>query len=320
MKSKSPAILLLIEVSLLVSSCTPIAETTKAVNPTLSVPELSTTVSPEIGITQSPLPPSPIPTIQLAKIDKVIFTIPNREPFSGKEGEPRPDWLGWGAETFTVAPDGSFWIADTAVTPNRLLHYSPQGKLLLELSLEDQVVYVYDLAITQNSLWILDVSAQQPGIVQLDMDGNFQSSVDIPRKIMTYDGQFVSNGAGSIFVGDEGEVLLDSVSGYYEIVDASGKVTIQSIDSLDYYGHTYQRGIFDEATNRLPIFVDGVLFELSLDFFIYGDLFLGFNPDGSFAVAGYDRVGEPSVDHAQVRYYNASGELLGIARATADLL
>lgn len=303
MIGKSIIVLVLIEVSLLVSGCTPIAETTTEVNP----------VSPEIKITQSPIPPSALPTIQLAKTDEVIFAIPNREPFSGKEGEPRPDWLGWGAETFTVAPDGSFWIADTAVAPNRLLHYNRQGMLLLDVSLENRAVYTYDLAITQDSLWILDVSAQQPTIVQLDMDGQPQSTENIPREIMTYDGQFVSNGAGNIFVGDEGELLLDSVTGYYEIVDASGKITFQPLEVLTYYGHTYRRGIYDEATNRLPIFVDEDPFEIS-DFLVYGDLFLGFNPDGSFAIAAYAHVDEPAIDEAQVRYYNASGELLGIAR------
>jgi hypothetical protein len=111
-----------------------------------------------------------------------------------------------GSRDVTVAPDGSFWIADTAVTSNRLLHYSWQGKLLLAVFLENIGVYVYDLAIAQNTLWLLEVSGQPPKIVQLDMAGRFQSSSDIPREIMTSDGQFVSNGAGNLFVGEKGEL------------------------------------------------------------------------------------------------------------------
>jgi hypothetical protein len=68
----------------------------------------------------------------------------------------------------------------------------------------------------------------------------------------------------------------------------------------------YQTGIYDEATRQLPILVDGKLLEISPGFFVEMP-FLGFSPDGSFAVAGYQ------IDH-QVRYFSAAGELLGTAR------
>jgi hypothetical protein len=255
---------------------------------------------------------SPMPGAQLSETDQLVLTIPNPEPFAGREGEVRPNWLGWGAETFAVAPDGSFWIADTAVYPNRLLHYSPKGGLLLEISLENTVVYAYNLLVTQDSVWVLDISAKEPRIVQLDMDGRQQASVNIPREIMTDDGQFVSNGVFNLLIGDDGALLLDSVNGYYELSGATGIITARPLDALAYYGHTYQRGIYDQATGRLPIYVDGVPFETSPDFFVEVP-FLGFNPDGSFAIAGTVEVAEHQIDH-QVRYYSPSGELLGVAR------
>lgn len=125
--------------------------------------------------------PSPMPRVDLPESDQILFTIPNAVPFSGREGETRPNWLGCGAETFVVAPDGSFWIDDTPAFPNRLLHYSPQGELLQEISLESLVVYPYDLAVTQDSLWVLDVSSQPPKIVQPNIDGTFRATIDFSK-------------------------------------------------------------------------------------------------------------------------------------------
>jgi len=309
-------ILALVVASMLISGCTLIPET--PVEITLTVVPAKPTPTTDLQLTTatvtSAIPtPSPVPLVQLPEADQVIFTIPNTEPWSGKEGELRPNWLGWGAETFKVTPDGSFWIADTAVYPNRLLHYSPQGELLLEISLENRVVYPFDLAITRDSIWVLDISAVQPKVIQLSMDGGFLSDVDIPKEIMTQDGEFVSNGVFSLSLGEGGELLLNGINGYYELVDVSGAIVAQPLDVLTYYGHTYQVGIYDRATGRLPIFVDGAPFETSPDFFVEAEPFLGFNPDGSFAIAGYVQELGYKMDY-QVKHYNASGELLGTAR------
>ena len=224
----------------------------------------------------------------------------------------RPNWLGWGAETFTVEPDRSFWIADSAASPNRLLHYSPQGEVLQEISLENLVVYPYDLAVAQNRLWVLDVSAETPKIVELDTEGKLQSNINVPQEIMTWDGQFISNGAFDLSVGDEGELLLSGVNGYYEIVNASGKITLQPLEALNYFGHAYRTGNYNETTRQLPIFVDGKLLEISPEFFVEMP-FLGFTPDGSFVVAGSVEDAEHQINH-QVRYYSPTGDLLGTAR------
>jgi hypothetical protein len=293
----------LVLIALLINSCAPILPATQQESPT--APE---TEDPFI----STIIPSPIPRMQLSKTDEIIFTIPNTEPFSGKEGEVRPNWLGWGAETFTVESDGSFWIADSAASPNRLLHYSPQGALLQEISLENFVVYPYDLAITQDGLWILDVSAQPPKVIKLDKDGKFQSDLHIPKEMMTLDGQFISNGVSDLSVGEAGELLLSGINGYYEIVDASGKITMQPLEVLAYYGHTYRIGVYDKATRQLPIFVDGRPLDISPGFFVEMP-FLGFNPDGSFAVAGSVEDSGHPIGH-EVRYYSPAGELSGTAR------
>ena len=297
---KATGILLLI--CLLISSCAVVPETE----------QLSTIPSKAETPVTSAITPSAVPGVQLPSTNQIVFTIPNPEPFSGREGEPRPNWLGWGAETFAVAPDGSFWIADTAVDPHRLLHYSPKGELLLEISLENMVVYAYNLLVTQDSLWVLDISAQEPRIVQLDMDGRQQASVNIPREIMTDNAQFVSNGVFNLLMGDDGALLLASVNGYYELIDVAGEITARPLNALAYHGHTYWTGVFNETTGRLPVFVDETPLDISPDFFVEVP-FLGFNPDGSFAIAGIVEDAAHQIDH-QVRYYDPSGELLGTAR------
>ena len=83
---------------------------------------------------------------------------------TGKVGEQK---------SFRIAPVGIFWIADTAVFPNRLLQYNAQGELLQEISLGHWVVYAHALSIDQNRVWILDISAEQPRLVQLNLSGEF---------------------------------------------------------------------------------------------------------------------------------------------------
>jgi hypothetical protein len=308
-------ILILITASLFISSCASIPATPVEVTQIPSPGALQTSTPLEIKPTKetpASLTPAPSETFQLPETDQIVFTIPNTEPWSGREGDARPDWMGWGAETFTVAPDGTFWIADTAVYPNRLLQYNPQGELLKEIALQDIVVYAYNVLVTQEGIWVLDISAEQPKVVKLSLDGELLSGVDITKAIMTTDGSFLTNGAFRLFPGEEGELLLASINGYYELLDAFGEIGAQPMDALTYYGHTYQVGTYDQTTGKLPISVDGVPLEISPDFIIETP-FLGFNPDGSFVLAGYMEAADNPADW-QVRYYGAAGNILGTAR------
>jgi len=256
------------------------------------------------------------PVIQLPLSDEIIFTIQNSEPWSGKEGDPRPNWVGWGAETFIVAPDGSFWITDTAVDPNRLLHFSPQGELLKEISLQNMVTFPSDLVTSEDALWVLDTSSQQPKVVRLSTDGEFLSSVDIPREIMTYDGNFVSNGVFNILIGEESELLLSGINGLYELLDASGEIVARPLDALAYHNHTY-RVIYDESAERHLIYVDGVPLEIDPSYVIDLEPILGINPDGRFAIAVYTQTQVEAYEYETdnlVNYYTSSGKLLGTAR------
>ena len=162
--------------------------------------------------------------MQLPQTDQVIFTVLNPQPWSGREGDLRPDWLGWGAETFAAAPDGSFWIANFAASPHRLLRFSAQGELLLQVPLAEHVIYPFHLVAAQDSLWVLDISTMQPKVVRLSLEGAFLRQVEINLEAMTVDGMFVSNAAFSLMLGESGELLLYALNGVYELLDAGGAV------------------------------------------------------------------------------------------------
>jgi hypothetical protein len=250
--------------------------------------------------------------VQLLGTNQVVFTIQNTQPWYGREGEARPDWKGWGAETFAAAPDGTFWIADTAVTPDRLLNYTSQGDMLKELSLQDIVVYPYDILVTEEAIWVLDVSAQQPKVVKLSLDGELLTGMNIPQAMMSQGEMFSSNGAYSLLLSEDGNLLLATLSGYYELVEADGEIVAQPVEALTFSGHTYQEGTYDQATGRVPIYLDGAPLDTGAEFMTEPP-FLGINPDGSFTLAGYVLESESQVDH-QVKYFDAEGNILGTAR------
>jgi hypothetical protein len=108
------------------------------------------------------------------------------------------------------------------------------------------------------------------------------------------------------------------INGYYEIVNASCKITMRPLETLAYYGHTYRTGIYDETTRQLPILVDEKRLEISPEFFVEMP-FLGFTPDRTFAVAGSVEDAEHQTNH-EVRYYSPSGELLGTAHQQPQAL
>ncbi|HSQ17673.1 MAG TPA: hypothetical protein VLM83_08255 [Anaerolineales bacterium] len=290
------------------------ATTTPSLPATLPQP----TPTPEIQApTATPIPPSPTPFARLPGADEVVFTILNPQPWSGREGDPRPDWLGWGAETFAIAPDGSFWIADSAADPHRLLHYSAQGELLLQAPLEGSVIYPFHMVAAQDSLWVLDNSGMQSRAVQFSLEGAVLSQVVIPPEPMTIDGMYVSNTAYILRLGQQGELLLYTWNGVYELLDASGALVSQLLEVMSYYGHTYQIDATVQFIESRSILVDGAPLETPADFSPEPYAFLGFNPDGSFALTGFEHS-TGDWDH-QVLYYRASGELLGRSRSHFQL-
>ncbi len=308
-------ILFLVVVRLVVNSCTRAPERTDSgpASPqvTSSKPiQPAPTFTATFSVTNTPAQTF---SLHLPEYDRIVFTIENPEPWTGKEGEVRPDWKAWGAESFDVAPDGSFWIADSAVSPARLLHYDHEGNLLHEVSLEGLVVFPYDLAVLNDGIWVLDISAATPRVARFDLDGQYQFFAEIDTELMTFEGAFISNGVDSLLKGERGELLLHGVTGYTVFINTTGEKVAQPLDSLLFFGHSFQIGTFNPATGATPIIFDGLNFNTGENFHIYEPAFLGFNPDGSFAITGLVFPASGDMADAQVRYYAPSGELLGKA-------
>lgn len=81
-----------------------------------------------------------VTALQADNQPEVLFKIPLGEQGVNYEGVGIPESLVSGPKALTVAPDGSFWIVDTA--SNRLLHFDGKGNLLQAVQLKDWVVGV----------------------------------------------------------------------------------------------------------------------------------------------------------------------------------
>ncbi len=323
MKMSNPRLTICLMLVVLVTACAGGQQPGQLTTQTPSHPGATPLASALPGST--PLPshtPTPSPP-RLPKTEQVVFTIPNRQEFSGKEGDPRPDWLGWGAQTFAAAPDGSFWIADSAIYPGRLLHFSPQGDLLAVLSLEDVVVYPYHLLAGTETLWILDISSQPPKVVQLDDQGQVLRLEDIPDEWLLVQGEPLYNAVSSLFFGETGELLVNTGNGLFELLEAAppgrdvaGKRSARRLEALSMAGHSY-RLTPNPADYTLNLEVDGKAVAIAPPDELAVDPLIGVYPDGSFAVTVYRQL-PPQAGGVQmeklVQVYSPAGDLLGVAR------
>ena len=111
---------------------------------------------------------------------KTMFTIPVGS--DGVKYEKGETAIAWGPTAFTVAPDGSFWIADTV--GNRLLNYDAAGNLQNKINLDDlddPVVGIGDLKVTTSGIFVLDIAAIPPKVMQLSFGGTRVASYEIPE-------------------------------------------------------------------------------------------------------------------------------------------
>jgi hypothetical protein len=272
-------------------------------------------VTPASGLQSMPSVDSTTPP-ELPTQDVVVFTIPNQEPFSGREGDPRPDWLGWGAEAFDVAPDGSYWIADTAVDPQRLLHYSVHGVQLDEISMEGVATSVYDLAAGEGKLWLLDLGADGIQVISLTLGRRQVDVISVPKEFYAHDGIPVANGIFSLSLAADGALMISGISGLTLLVDGSGSVAARPLPGWSSLGHVYR---LSEASGGGPpvLSVDGRPVPMGDSLSLEAEPFLGFNADGTFPVVLRREVaspdgGDPAVDWL-VAYLRPEGTAIGYA-------
>ena len=83
--------------------------------------------------------------------------IPTGEDGINYANKDNPDEFTWGPPAFTIAPDGTFWIADTV--ENRLFNYNGKGELIDKIGIGDFVLGAGDLEVTSSEIWVLDIAS-----------------------------------------------------------------------------------------------------------------------------------------------------------------
>ena len=287
---------------------TPIAESTATL-----------TVTPTMEPSSAPVDTSTLAPVAIDVVEgdglnhELVFAIRNAGRYSGESGQPA--WLGWGADNFALAPDGSFWIADTPADPDRLLHYSPQGELLqaIPLLFGDRRYWTRDLAADASGVWVLDYISQPGLVLHFSQDGGLPARYEIPEQFATYiqEGNILP-GLWHILYAQGGKVLLEGPLGIVEMTLSGDGVSFREVKNYPIGGHTYT-----EVENGLM--VDDLRVGLKLlqpDHFLNSAWLLGAASDGSFYVRmdeGNNDQGKAEPPDRYVRRYSSPGDLLGVA-------
>ena len=331
-RSITPALFLLCG-ALLLSGCT--QATTPTAQPAgfgpvdVSTPEAAPTAT-AIPATTLAIPPtvepSPAsvstPTLAPVVVDviegdgvshELVFAIRNTGRYSGEDGQ--PGWIGWGADNFAVAPDGSFWIADTPADPDRLLHYSPQGELLqaIPMLFGEHQYWTRDLAADASGVWVLDYISQPGLVLHFNQEGGLPARYEIPEQFATYTQEDnILPGLWHIPFAEAGKVILEGPLGIVEMTLSGDGVAFQELQSYPLQGH-----IFTEVEDGLMVDdLRVVVKPLQPDHFLNDAWLLGAASDGSLYVRvdeGNNDQGKAEPPDRYVRRYSSTGELLGIA-------
>ncbi len=301
---------------LLLGACTPATQLSTTIETSEPTDSPQPTQEPTIMETSGILPGTELEDQDNEEGDKILFSIPMGADGIHYEGAGQADTLTWGPAAFTVAPDGSFWIADTA--GNQLLHYDPKGVLLDKINVEGIVVCACDIEVTSNEIWILDTASQPPKVVRLAFDGLILDSDNLPAGLQ------LENGLSGIALGEDDQVLIECEGGYKvtQFLDANG----EPVDLITTNGYMHDGKLFAGEANGLQstapksgkIIAGSKTIEVETEHDLGGIRILGFGSKDDFFVI-LDELASDSDNRLQVdetvRRYNFSGELLGLARA-----
>jgi hypothetical protein len=253
--------------------------------------------------TTTPIPPTIMP---VPAANQTILTIRNDQPFSGVAGDPKPDWLGWGAQSFCMSPQGDFWLLDSAAQPQRLLHLVPPYDTPQIISLEG-LVGAADVECAQDAIWVLGIASQPPRLVKLALDGATLASYDLPVGLRP------ENGLTGIALAQDGAPLIELEGGtkFYQLLDPSGGISPQLLEGATFGGRLYR--IEAPSLGKTGVIYAGdVKVEVTVEGRLGGLRVLGAAPDGSFYLEVYEMYEGPTISGQwHIRRYSATGELLG---------
>ncbi len=253
--------------------------------------------------------PSPVPRLSLPATDEVVLTIPNDQPYSGIAGEPKPDWIGWGAQAFSMAPNGDIWILDSAAQPPRLLRLEKPYKTPQLISLDGLVVGPADVEVASDAIWVLDIAAQPPRLLKLSTGGDYQKLIDLPR------GLWPQDGLTGIALAQDGSLLAELEGGadLYRLFDQNGQVAPHRLPGYSYDDRLYTIQSAPFSLNA-TIHAGDVTIPISSTIPIGGPRVIGAAPDGTFYVElSFASEQAGNIWLREILSYNLQGELLGIA-------
>ena len=244
---------------------------------------------------------------------KTLFTIPaGKDGVHYKRGETS---IAWGPSAFAVAQDESFWIADTV--GNFLLHYDKTGTLLTKINLSKiyyPVVGVGDIEVTSSGIFILDIAAHTPKIIQLSFDGVATNSYEIPENLR------LANGLTGIAIGENNEILIEIEDGVkvYQLVGKNGEISQVLLDGYTHKGRLYSTKVKPEDTTDSKsrfITAGDIKVKVEVANHLGSVHLLGIEQDGCFYVSMEEVVSNPEIHVDQtVRYYSSTGKLLSQSR------
>ncbi len=240
----------------------------------------------------------------------VLFTLPV-EPGSVSYSEQRNEELQWGPTALTVAPDGTFIIANTV--DNNLLHVSDAGTILQTIDLSHIATGITDLEATSAGIFALDAAAMVPQVLHLTYDGTVVAAHAIPDDL--------SELLTGLVIDADGQVLLEQRAQLtYQFLDARGERVEPEPDELEVQGQRIT--ITTESTNATPpshgrINIGSQEIDVSVANNLAGLRLLGRPGPTDFIVAVSELVqderGTLQIDQV-LRRYDVSGQLLGMAR------
>ncbi|MDQ3707064.1 MAG: hypothetical protein M3437_17930 [Chloroflexota bacterium] len=247
----------------------------------------------------------------------VLFSIPVGEQKEGLQyrGDNIEGMQRSGPAAFSVAPDGSFWIADTAGL--RVLQYSAGGEWLQTVDMATQPRSLTDIEATANEIYVLDAFPTPPLVIRISPSGQVKGQYELPEEFRL---EKLLTGIG---LGEGGELLVEKDGGaeVFRLLDDQGRIAPTRLEGYTYKGTTYKAksaGIQAEDNRVGHLTIGDRQVEVRTEHFLGGLRILGFGPEGSVFVKLEEVVveiieGQVPVDQT-VRMYSADGRLLGMAR------
>ena len=243
--------------------------------------------------------------------NEIIFSIPIGDKGIHYSGN-NPNALIWGPAAIVIAPDDSFWIADTPA--NRLVHLDSKGSLLDQVGLKDSIVGIGDIDVTSKELWALDMASIPPKIVQLSLNGKVLEFYDLPQ------GMYLEDGLSGIAIGNDGSILIELGGGenIIQFISSSGTVEKKKLEGYPFQDKVYSTFPAslpsDDPSHRYILAGEkriGVEFATELG----GLNILSISTDGGFWVVVEEMIMNPAIQVDQKVYrYNGAGNLIGMAR------